>query len=106
MCVGIPMLLLSVEGIAGRAWDGTSAHDIDLSLTDEAVAGDWVLTFLGTAREVISAEAAARIVAALDGLRAVMRGEAPGDAFADLERGGPRLPDHLAAALARGATVS
>lgn len=106
MCVGIPMLILSVEGIAARAWDGAQVHDIDLSLTDEAVAGDWVLTFLGAARAVISADEAAKIAAALDGLRAVMRGEAPGDAFADLERSGPRLPDHLAAALARGETVS
>ncbi len=99
------MLLLRVEGIAGRAWDGAVEHDIDLSLTGEAVAGDWVLTFLGAAREVISADEARRIMAALDGLRAVMRGEGLGDAFADLERSGPRLPDHLAAALARGETV-
>jgi hydrogenase expression/formation protein HypC len=106
MCVGIPMRILSVDGIAARAEDRCEIALIDLSLCDHAGPGDWVLTFLGAAREVISAQDARKIAAALDALRAIMRGEAPGDAFADLDATGPRLPDHLAAALARGETVS
>lgn len=104
MCIGIPMRILSIEGIAALAQDGTEEVLIDLSLVGAAGPGDWVLTFLGAAREVIDAAEAARIRAALEGLRAVMRGGDPGDAFADLDGREPRLPDHLAAALARGAT--
>jgi len=106
MCVGIPMCILSVDGIAARARDGDGIALIDLSLCDHAAPGDWVLTFLGAAREVISADEARKIAAALDALRAVMRGGPPGDAFADLDARGPRLPAHLAAALARGETIS
>ncbi|MEM8956249.1 MAG: HypC/HybG/HupF family hydrogenase formation chaperone [Pseudomonadota bacterium] len=95
MCVGVPVQLQSVDGIAGRATG--SDELIDLSLTPEARPGDWVLGFLGAAREVISDDEAAKISAALGGLRAVMEGRDLGDAFADLEANGPRLPAHLEA---------
>ncbi|WP_101340456.1 HypC/HybG/HupF family hydrogenase formation chaperone [Cereibacter azotoformans] len=98
MCVGEPHRLASVEGIAGRTEDGTL---IDLSLTPEARAGDWVLCFLGAAREVITADAAAQIADALAALRAVMAGGEVGAAFADLDRP-PSLPPHLQAALDAG----
>ena len=102
MCVGIPMQVLSVDGIAARATDGREEALIDLSLTGPVQPGTWVLTFLGTAREVISAEEAAKISAALDGLRALMQGGDLGDAFADLEARAPQLPPHLQAALDAG----
>lgn len=102
MCVGLPMRLVAVQGIAGTATDGSL---IDLSLLPDAVAGDWVLTFLGTGREVISPETAAQITAAVQGLRAVMSGGDPGDAFADLDARSPVLPPHLQAALAAGRTT-
>ncbi|MCE6950205.1 HypC/HybG/HupF family hydrogenase formation chaperone [Cereibacter sphaeroides] len=101
MCVGDPLRLLSVEGIAGTTTDGTRVSLVDLSLVPEAVAGDWVLCFLGTAREIITAESAAQIAAALDALRSVMAGGEVGDAFADLDRA-PSLPPHLQAALDAG----
>lgn len=99
MCVGIPAQLLSVDGIAGHCADGTL---VDLSLVPEARAGDWVLTFLGSAHEVIDAATAAQILAAVQGLRAVMQGQPLGDAFADLDARSPRLPPHLQAALYAG----
>lgn len=102
MCVGIPMQILSVDGIAAIASDGGTEAVIDLSLTPEAKPGDHVLTFLGAAREVIPADRAEQIAAALDGLRAIMAGGALGDAFADLEASGPRLPPHLQSALDAG----
>ncbi|MCR9087665.1 MAG: HypC/HybG/HupF family hydrogenase formation chaperone [Rhodobacteraceae bacterium] len=104
MCVGVPMQLLSVDGIAGRAV-GTGEL-IDLSLTPEAAPGDWVLNFLGASREVISADEAAKISAALGGLRALMEGRDLGDAFADLEATGPRLPAHLQAARDANKTIA
>lgn len=102
MCVGIPMQILSVDGIAARASDGREETLIDLSLTGPLTPGTWVLTFLGAAREVIEAEAAQQIMAALDGLRAVMAGGDAGDAFADIDARGPQLPPHLQAALNNG----
>ena len=96
MCMGIPAKLVSVDGIAGT---DTRGDLIDLSLVPEARPGDWVLCFLGTAHEVIDADRAASIAAALDGLRAVMAGGDPGDAFADLDARTPQLPPHLKAAL-------
>jgi hydrogenase expression/formation protein HypC len=106
MCVGLPMRVLAVEGIVARATDGETEALIDLSLTGPLAPGTWVLTFLGAAREVISADEAGKIAAALSALRAVMAGGEVGDAFADLEERGPRLPDHLAAALAAGRTTA
>lgn len=102
MCMGIPMRILSADGIAAMATDGRGVTQIDLSLLGEVPPGAWVLTFLGTAREVIDADQAAKIGAALDGLRAVMTGGDPGNAFADLEARAPELPPHLQAALDAG----
>ncbi|WP_369908001.1 HypC/HybG/HupF family hydrogenase formation chaperone [Tropicimonas sp. IMCC34043] len=103
--MGIPLRIDRVEGIVGLAMDGQALVPVDLSLTGPVPAGTWVLSFLGAAREVIGSEEAARILAALDGLRAVMAGGTVGDAFADLEASGPRLPAHLQAALAAGRTT-
>ena len=102
MCVGIPMRILSVDGIAATATDGREVSRIDLSLLGDLAPGTWVLTFLGTARDIIDEDQAARIGAALDGLRAVMAGGDPGDAFADLDARTPALPPHLQAALDAG----
>ena len=102
MCLGIPMRILSVDGIAATATDGREVAQIDLSLLGDVLPGSWVLTFLGTAREVIGTEQAAKIGAALDGLRALMAGGDLGDAFADLESRTPELPPHLQAALNAG----
>lgn len=106
MCVGIPMQILSIDGIAGHVTNGKHHEVIDLSLTPDAQAGDWILTFLGAAREVLSEDEAQKITAALGGLQSLMQGGALGDAFADLEETGPRLPAHLQAALDAGKTTA
>ncbi|HBG99621.1 MAG TPA: hydrogenase [Rhodobacteraceae bacterium] len=102
MCVGVPMRIAAIDGIAARAEDGDREALIDLSLTPAARVGDWVLTHLGTAREVIAPGEAQKIRAALRALDAVMAGGTPGDAFADIEARGPTLPPHLQAALDAG----
>jgi len=104
MCVGIPALLVAVDGIRGEVLEEGTPGLVDLSLTPEAVPGDWLLVFLGAARAVISETEAAQIAAALAGLRAVMAGGDPGDAFADLEARSPQLPPHLQAAQNAGRT--
>lgn len=53
MCVGVPMQLQAVDGIVGHATDDGQAQLLDLSLLPDARPGDWVLGFLGTAREIL-----------------------------------------------------
>lgn len=98
MCVGEPRRLTAIDGIAGRTEDGSL---LDLSLLPDARVGDWVLAFLGTAREILTEDEAARIASALSALRSVMAGGGVGDAFDDLDRP-PSLPPHLQAALDAG----
>ncbi len=105
MCVGLPLRITEINGIAAMASHGQHFEMIDLSLTPEARSGDWVLTFLGAAREVISENEALKIAAALDGLRAVMQGGSADGAFADIEQAGPQLPAHLQTALDAGHTT-
>ena len=50
-------------------------EQVNMMLTGPQPEGAWVLSFLGSAREVISAEDAANIDRALDGLQAIMQGE-------------------------------
>lgn len=96
------MQILAVDGIAARASDGQTEELIDLSLIGAVEPGAWVLTFLGAAREVISADDAAKISAAIGALRSIMTGGDAGDAFADIDNRSPELPPHLQAALAAG----
>ena len=105
MCVGVPMQVLGVDGIAAIANDGNGSQTIDLSLTGPVDPGTWVLTFLGTAREVLTEDEALKIQDALRGLRDVMNGRGPGDAFADLDARAPQLPPHLQAAFDAGKTT-
>lgn len=104
MCVGVPVQLIACDGIRGEVLEDGQPGLIDLSLTPDARPGDWLLAFLGSAREIIDADQASKISAALEGLRAVMAGGDPGSAFADLEAREPQLPAHLQAALAAGRT--
>lgn len=97
MCVGIPMCV--VEPGAGTALcdhDGT-LHTIDTVLVGDVAPGEWLMTFLGAAREKMDETSALQALSALRALDALMRGE-PVDldaAFADLLAREPRLPDHL-----------
>lgn len=97
MCVGIPMQVAEPAGT--RAWCTRRGERalIDMALVGEQPPGTWILTFIGAAREVISAETAARNDSALDALAAVLAGDASGidEAFADLVSRTPELPEHL-----------
>ena len=105
MCLGVPMKILAIDGIAATAEGAEGREVVDLSLTPDAKVGDWVLNFLGAAREIVTEDEADKITRALGGLRSLMNGGDLGDAFADLEESGPRLPPHLQAALDAGKTT-
>jgi hydrogenase expression/formation protein HypC len=102
MCLGVPMRLVAIDGIAGQTEAGEL---VDLSLLPDSRPGDWVLTFLGAGREVLTPDQAEKIIAALDGLAALMAGGSLGDAFADLDTRTPNLPSHLQAALDAGRSL-
>jgi len=93
MCIGIPMQV--VETGEGYAWcEGRGERQcIDTLLVGDQPVGTWLLTFLGGAREVLSAEEAARIGDAVQAVMRVMQGDADIDhLFADLIDRQPQLP--------------
>lgn len=98
MCVGIPMQVASIDP-QGRALcehDG-EINAIDLSLVGEVAPGEWIMTFLGAARERMDEQSALRSLAAVQAVQAIMAGgEADIEAaFADLIGREPALPAHL-----------
>ena len=98
MCIAVPMRVLTVsEGSALCADADECQSRIDLALVGPVAPGDWLLTFLGAAREIIDAERALSIARALRALAGVMRGDAAAidAAFPDLIGREPQLPDFL-----------
>ena len=81
------------------AWcDGRNGRKrINTMLLGAVQPGDWLLTFLDSAREAIDAERAAMINSALDALERVAAGGLNNfdDCFADLIGREPQLPDFL-----------
>lgn len=96
MCMGIPYEVIKSGFPVARAKSTLDECDIDMSLVGEVPVGSHVLTFLGAAREVISADTANQIADALEALRLVMSGDGNIDhLFADLANREPQLPEHL-----------
>lgn len=104
MCVAIPMQVAQPLGEMAWCTGREGRKLIDLSLVGPQPAGTWLLTFLGAAREVVTAEAALNIDRALDALAAVLAGDESGveSAFADLVGRSPELPEHLRPAGKKG----
>lgn len=98
MCMATPMQVLRLEGTT--AWcldrDG-SEKPIDTLLVGDVRPGQWLLTFLGAARELVSAEQAERVADALGALESALAGDASQIdlAFADLINREPELPEFL-----------
>ena len=95
MCLGIPAQVVECgEHFAlCRSRDGELR--VDLGLVGRQAPGTWLLTFLAAGREVIDAERAAAVDAALDALAAAQAGATDFSAFfADLDRE-PQLPQFL-----------
>jgi hydrogenase expression/formation protein HypC len=76
MCIAIPMQVTRTE--PGHAWVIGNGNDdsgrgeeqrVNTALVGERAVGDWVLVFLGSAREHIDAERAAEVNALLDLIR-------------------------------------
>lgn len=96
MCIGIPMQV--IETGEGYAWCESMGERrrIDTLLVGDQPVGTWLLTFLGSAREVLDATDAARITAAVQAVNLVMQGETGIDhLFSDLLDREPQLPDFV-----------
>ena len=65
MCLAIPAKILSIDGTAAHCEMSGVTKDIDVSLTPEAKAGDWVIVHVGFALQVIDAQKAAATLAAM-----------------------------------------
>lgn len=96
MCLGIPMQVVATEGVYAWCEGRNGRSRINTMLLDGVVPGQWLLTFLDSAREVIDAARAAQVNAALDALELASSGSDDFDAcFADLIGREPQLPDFL-----------
>jgi hydrogenase assembly chaperone HypC/HupF len=103
MCIGIPMQVIEVENEMFVICDGRNGRKrINTMLINAVQKGDWLLTFLDSAREAIDAERAALINSALEGLERVEAGQDNfEECFADLINREPQLPDFLRTDLAQ-----
>ncbi len=97
MCLGIPMQVLEAHENSALCEGRNGRQVINTMLVDRVEVGQWLMTFLDAGREVIDAERAALVNAALDGLQAVSEGgEVDLDVFfADLVNREPQLPEFL-----------
>ena len=96
MCLGLPMQVIECNGYVALCQGRGGRRQLDLALVGAQPPGTWLLAFIDSAREVIDAERAAQINAALDGLEAVMAGASDiSSHFADLFDRTPELPAHL-----------
>ena len=85
MCIGIPMQVVE-SGATYAICEGMGQRrQINTLLVGDQATGTWLLTFLGSAREVLSADDAARITDAVTAVSLVMQGSTDIDhLFADL----------------------
>lgn len=95
------MRVMESLGYRARCEGRGASRWLDLALVGEQPVGTWLLAFVDTARQVLDADAAARLDAALDGLEAAFTGQAGDQAvdlsafFPDLVGREPQLPEHL-----------
>lgn len=87
------MQIIGFNGAYAVCQRGDEQHLIDPILVGKPEIGTWVLTFLDTAREIISPEQAAQIQDALQALTLILQGDYNIDyLFADLVNREPQLP--------------
>jgi len=75
MCIGIPMRVLETDGVTALCEGRGERHRLNMLMVGNCPSGSWVLSFLGSAREILTEEDAARTNRALDGLEAALRGD-------------------------------
>ena len=75
MCIGVPMQVLRTEPGYAICLGRGEQRRVNTALIDATAPGDWVLVFMDSAREAISAERAEEVNATLDMVQAAMDGQ-------------------------------
>lgn len=81
MCLGIPYRIVEPGFGFARAVSRGGEAVIDTRLVGDVSEGDWVMTFLGAAREKLGEAEALRIEDALEAVARAMAGETDLDRF-------------------------
>lgn len=107
MCLAIPLQVIRMEGSTALCAGRNGVERVDTLITGPLQPGQWILSFLGAAREVIDAERAAQVAEALAALQSIMDGDASVEAlirsgFADLVEREPQLPEFLKPLVTQG----
>lgn len=84
MCIGIPMQVLEVREAQALCEGAGRQELVNTLLIDTPEVGDWLLVFLGSAREILTPEQAAETINALTALDLALRGENVDHLFQDL----------------------
>jgi hydrogenase expression/formation protein HypC len=96
MCLGIPMQVESGDDVSAVCERRGERVSINMMLVGAQPPGTWVMTFMGAAREVLTAADAEQINAALEAVAAALSGQTDVDHyFSDLVGREPQLPEHL-----------
>jgi hydrogenase expression/formation protein HypC len=74
MCIGIPMQVTAVEPGHALCEGRGERRRVNTALVGDVAPGDWLLVFLGDARERIDAERASEVNAALNLVLGAMQG--------------------------------
>ncbi len=76
MCIGVPVQIVESGEFMATCRGRNGEEQVNMMLIGPQPEGSWVLNFLGSAREVLTEQDAININKALDGLSAIMSGEA------------------------------
>lgn len=100
MCLALPMRVIRMNGTSALCESRSGQKWVDTQLTGPLEGGQWILCFLGTARELIDARRAAQIDEALSALQSILEGqgnvqEIVNGHFSDLVDVEPQLPEFL-----------
>ncbi len=75
MCIGVPVQIIESGEFMALCRGRNGDEQVNMMLIGSQPEGSWVLSFLGSAREILSEQDAQNINKALDGLSAIMSGE-------------------------------
>jgi len=75
MCVGVPVQIIEMRDLTALCRGRNGDEVVNMMLLGNLPEGTWILNFLGSGREVLSADEAEKINSALDGLTAIMNGD-------------------------------
>jgi hydrogenase expression/formation protein HypC len=95
MCIGMPMTVVSVDGLTALCEGALGPAHIDLALVGPVAAGQAVLVHVGTAVRLLEPDEARAIADAIEAVARAQRGEPFEHLLADLIDKEPELPAHL-----------